>query len=101
MRFTKNVNLGESTLQHVIRTMAASADLVGNFTNKSERVTILTRMSVANLPADVIAANSGHKNIASIERYNCVKALKVRAAQALARAPYDPETEEVRESDHF
>ena len=63
MRFKKNVNLGESTLRHVIRTMAASAVLVGNFTNKSERVTILTRMSLANLQADVIAANSGYKTL--------------------------------------
>lgn len=84
--FENIVNLGESTLWHVIRTMAPSAGLVGDFTNKSGRVTTITRMRIANVSEYVIAANSGHKNIASSERYYRVKALKVRAAQALARA---------------
>lgn len=55
------VNLGESTLSHVIRTMASSAGLVGDFTNKSGRVATITRMRIANVSEYVIAANSGFK----------------------------------------
>lgn len=42
-------------------------------------------MCVARMPLKTIALNTGHKNMKSIERYNRVKALDARAAQALAR----------------
>ena len=65
--------------------MAATVGLKGDYTNKSGRVTGITRMCVARVLLKTIALNTGHKNVKSIERYNRVKAFDARAAQALAR----------------
>jgi hypothetical protein len=85
MWFKKNVNLGESTLRHFIRDMAAAVELEGDFTNKSGRVTNITRMCSAQVPLHIIASNIGHKNVNNVERYNRINSLKTRAAQALTR----------------
>ena len=77
--FKSNVNLGESALRNFVRDMAATVGLKGDYTNKSGRVTCITRMCVARVPLKTIALNTGHKNMKNIERYNRVKALDARA----------------------
>jgi hypothetical protein len=77
--------------------MAATAGLVGDFTNKSGRVTRVTRMYAGGVPLEIIASNTGHKNLNSIERYNRVNCLKTRVAQAFAR----PENQGSSFQDHL
>lgn len=86
--FKQKINLGESTLRHFVREMASAAGLIGDYTNKSGRVTTITRMCIREVPPDAIASNTGHKNFASIQRYDRSKALKTRAAQTLARPTF-------------
>lgn len=83
--FKKNTNLGESTLRHFVRDMAAAAGLTGDYTNKSGRVTAITRMCIAEVPLEDIASNSGHMALSSIQRYDRSKILRNRATQNLAR----------------
>lgn len=83
--FKAKVNLGESTLRHFVRDMAAAAGVEGDFTNKSGRVTSITRMCIGGAPLEAIAANTGHHNHGSIQRYNRIGCLQARAAQEVAR----------------
>lgn len=59
--FKSNVNLGESTLRNFVRDMAATVGLKGDYTNKSGRVTGITRMCIAKVSLKTIALNIGHK----------------------------------------
>lgn len=49
--------------------MAASAGLVGHFTNHSIRKTMCTQLLHAGVPPPTIAQLSGHKNVQSLNQY--------------------------------
>jgi hypothetical protein len=83
--FKKGVNLSECSLRVFIRDMAAKVGMKGDYTNKSRRVTSITRMCIAQVPLEAIVANTGHKNVKNIQRYNRINCLKTRSAQSLAR----------------
>ena len=75
-----------------MRTMAKNAGVEGDITNKSGRVTSITRMIVARVPREVIAKIYGHRNLNTLSRYDCVALLKARAAHVLLRQPYEMES---------
>ena len=78
-----------------MKTMARNAGISRDITNKSERVTSITRMMAARVPPEVIAQITGHRNLKTLGRYDKVAFLKAQATQELLRHPYHPETHQM------
>ena len=80
--------------------MARNAGIEGDVTNKSGRVTSITRMLAARVPPEVIAQITGHRNLKTLSRYDKIAILKAKAAQNLLRDAYDPVTNEMHDFDY-
>lgn len=98
--YKKGIPVGESSIRGWIKGMMADAGIEGDFTNKSGRVTAITRMSVAQVPRDIITRVTGHRNDKTLSRYDQSASLKQKAAQALNHQPYDIATGAVLNFDH-
>ena len=61
--FKGDVNCREGTIRKWMSTMAKNDGLTRGITNKSSRVTLVTRMLAARVPNDVIAKITGHRNL--------------------------------------
>ena len=90
--YKKGVNARESTMQPWMKKMAQSVSVTKDITNKSGRVTSITRMAIAQVPPEVMAMTTGHRNLKTLNRYNRSVYLKHFVAQALLRHPYDEDT---------
>jgi len=105
--YKAGISVGEGMIRSWMRTMAKNAGVEGDITNKSGRVTSITRMIAARVPPEVIAKISGHRNLNTLSRYDRVALLKARAAHVLLRQPYengkllDFETVYAREMDEY
>lgn len=87
--YKAGISVGEGMIRSWMRTMAKNAGVEGDITNKSGRVTSITRMIAARVPPEVIAKISGHRNLNTLSRYDRVALLKARAAHVLLRHPYE------------
>ena len=72
--------------------MAKNVRIDGEITNKSRRVTSISKMCATQVPYDVITSITGHRKEKTFARYDKSVAMKARAAQSLIRSPYDPAT---------
>jgi hypothetical protein len=81
--------------------MAANAGIQRDITNKSGRVTSITRMLAARVPLEVIANITGHRNLKTLAIYDRVVLLKVRAAQKILMEPYNRETGALNDFDKY
>ena len=72
--------------------MAKNVGLTGDITNKSRRVTSVMQMLATWVPNDMIAKETGHCNLKTLDRYDRVAILKAKARQNLLCQPYDPVT---------
>ena len=99
--FKKGVNVSEGVIRHWMKAMAAEAGIKGDITNKTGRVTSITRMSLARVPVEVIQSVTGHKNVKSLARYDRTLIMKHKATQALNRCPYNPVTHEPYTFEHY
>ena len=97
--FKKEVNVSESTIRPYKHQMAKSIGITKDITNKSGRVTSITRMAIAQVPPEVMALTTGHRNLKKLGRYDRSVYLKHFVVQALLRHPYDEETRELLDFD--
>lgn len=58
--YKAGISVGEGMIRSWMCTMAKNAGVEGDITNKSGRVTSITRMIAARVPLEVIAKISGH-----------------------------------------
>lgn len=68
--------------------MAVTAGVSGDVTNKSGRVTAVTRMSIAGVPKPTMAQITGHRSLSSLDKYDRTGDLDTQAAQFASRNPY-------------
>jgi len=61
--------IGHNTLDKRFKTICKEANLEGNFSNHSGRVTAITRMYEAGLPEKEIMKRSGHRSIEGVRTY--------------------------------
>lgn len=90
--FKRGINVGQGHMRNWMKKMAKNVGIDGDITNKSGRVTSISRMCAAQVPYDVITSITGHRNEKTLARYDKSAAMKARAAQSLIRSPYDPAT---------
>lgn len=83
----KNSRVGIHTISNWLGTMASEANIEGKITNKSGRRTAITRMSIANVPRNVMCEITGHKNPASLDRYDDTLDVSREAAMRSLDAP--------------
>ena len=65
--FRSGINIGESAMRNWMRQMCKTLGLVGDFTNKSGRVTAISRMLA---PRKAIASVTGHHDEKTLEKYD-------------------------------
>lgn len=99
--FRSGINVGESAMRNWMRQMCKTVGLVGDFTNKSGRVTAISRMSAGMVPRKAIASVTGHRDEKTLERYDRTLQLQQNAAQALCREPYDEDGNPLTYEDHY
>jgi hypothetical protein len=68
--FRSGINVGEYAMRNWMRQMCKTVGLVGDFTNKSGRVTALSRMSTGMVPRKAVASVTGHRDEKTLERYD-------------------------------
>ena len=56
----KNQNVGLNTIRKLLKQMAVTTGVSGDVTNKSGRVTVVTRMAIAGVPRPTMAQITGH-----------------------------------------
>jgi hypothetical protein len=61
----KNQNVGLHQISAWLKMMANAAKVEGKVTNKTGRRTAISRMSIANVPRDVMCQITGHKSQSS------------------------------------
>jgi hypothetical protein len=66
----KNQNVGLHQISAWLKMMANAAKVEGKVTNKTGRRTAISRMSIANVPRDVMCQITGHKSQSSLDRYD-------------------------------
>jgi hypothetical protein len=91
--FKKGVNVSEGMIRSWFKDMAEITGLGGYFLNQSGRSTAMTRSLIslwvmAGVPEDVIAAIREHRKKKTVEQ-DPFKSLQQKAAQIIARNPYD------------
>ena len=94
------VKCGERNISQWMKIMARNAGIEGDITNKSGRVTSITRMLAARIPPEVIAQITGHRHLKTLSCYNKIAILKAKATQNLLRDAYDPVTNEMHDFDY-
>ena len=60
--FKQGINVGQGHMRNWTKKMAKIVGIDGDITNKSGRVTSISRMCVAQVPYDVITSITGHRN---------------------------------------
>jgi len=86
--FKKGVNVSEGMIRSWFKDMAEITGLGGYFLNQSGRSTAMTRWVMAGVPEDVIAGIREHRKKKTVEQ-DPFKSLQQKAAQIIARNPYD------------
>jgi hypothetical protein len=91
--FKKGVNVSEGMIRSWFKDMAEITGLGGYFLNQSGRSTAMTRSLIslwvmAGVPEDVIAGIREHRKKKTVEQ-DPLKNLQQKAAQIIARNPYD------------
>ena len=84
----KNQNVGVSTIRKILKQMAITVGVVGDVTNKSGRVTAVTRMAIAGVPRPTMAQITGHRSLSSLDKYDRTREINTQAAHVASRNPY-------------
>lgn len=99
--FKNNINVGEGTLRKFTQHMAKACDIIGDFTNKTGRVTTISRMCALQVPRSTITRSTRHKCEKTIDRYDDTIAMRHNASQELLRTPYNPLIGEARDYQYY
>jgi len=68
--YTKKQTVGKNTVDNLMSTLSETLDLSKRYTNHSLRVTHITVLKENGFTNAEIAANTGHKNPESVDKYN-------------------------------
>jgi hypothetical protein len=87
--YKRGSRVGQQTISQMLKNMAEEAGVEGKVTNKTSRRTAITRMSVANVPREVMCLITGHKNPNSLDRYDDLLEVAREAAMRTLEAGAD------------
>ena len=75
------VNLGINQIRNFIKIMAKDADILGDFSNKSEKVMACIGMAMAGVSRQMMVEITNHRSLSSLDKYDESIELDVQATE--------------------
>ncbi|MCO5553175.1 hypothetical protein L7F22_006696 [Adiantum nelumboides] len=92
----------QRNVSKLVQSLCARVGLIsGNFTNKSLRMTAVSRMSLAEVPVEVGMQVTVHRRVDNYEKSDATSSLKLAAAQSILSSPLDADGNPKKFSDVY